>query len=50
MVASVQTNSLVPQVIKRIGVVEFTKEDTKAIDDPHNDALVISLLIGEFRN
>ena len=45
MVVSIQSNGVLLQVVKRMKVVAFIEEDTKAIDDPHDDTLVISLLI-----
>lgn len=45
MVSSIQIGGSLPQVVKRMKMVTFIEEDTKVIDDSHDDALVCWLFL-----
>ena len=49
MVQSVQISSRLPKMTKVDNpTISFTKDDTRRLHHPHNDALVINLSIANF--
>ena len=49
MVQNVQLTSSVPKIARRESpIIEFSKEDARCLHYPHDDALVVSIQIGDY--
>ena len=49
MVQNIQLTGAVPKIARREGpFIEFSKEDARRLHHPHDDALVISLQVGDY--
>ena len=49
MVQNVQLTGIVPKIARREGpVIGFSEEDARRLHHPHDDALVVSLRVGDY--
>ena len=49
MVQNVQLTSSVPKIARRESpIIGFSKEDARCLHHPHDDALVVSIRIGDY--
>ena len=49
MVQSVQLTGTVPKIARREGpVIGFSEEDARHLHHPHDDALVVSMRVGDY--
>ena len=49
MVQSVQLTGTVPKIARREGpVIGFSEEDARRLHHPHDDALVVSMRVGDY--
>ena len=49
MVQSVQLTGTVPKIARREGpIIGFSKEDARRLHHPHDDALVVSMRVGDY--
>ena len=49
MVQNVQLTSSVPKIARRESpIIGFSKEDARCLHHPHDDALVVSIQIGDY--
>ena len=49
MVQNVQLTSSVPKIARRESpIIRFSKEDARCLHHPHDDALVVSIRIGDY--
>ena len=49
MVQNVQLTGIVPKIARRKGpIIGFSEEDARRLHHPHDDALVISIRVGDY--
>ena len=49
MVQNVQLTGIVPKIARREGpIIGFSKEDARRLHHPHDDALVVSIRVGDY--
>ena len=49
MVQNVQLTGIVPKIARREGpIIRFSEEDARRLHHPHDDALVVSIRVGDY--